>query len=359
MKTEILKEVKSLMVEELDLESVDDLTDDAAMNDMPEWDSLGHVNLMLAIQEKYDIEISPEEIAFTLCLPDIVDLIQSKLDAPEEPGRPGHIPSLSVWEELFSRLWADDELRQDDTIYIHSQAKGLLKMIGGNLSDAIRHLKTYDHGDRTLVFPAFPFSSKTYRWYLSNKPRFSVANTSTLTGLLPEMIRMESNVYRSAHPILSECAVGPKAEWITKDAHLDPHPFHEKSTYARLLALDAAMIGLGVDANTNAILHFVDDKFRSRYPFELYLKDPVAFEIELKDGSVVKRSYLAYSPDMVERIKPRNLRPFFADYPQILTEFEIDDLWFFRLRIRPFLEMCTSIAQDHLERGDLPPWFKI
>lgn len=357
-KGNITLNIKRLMIDEFDLASVEDIPDDAKLGSIRQWDSLAHVSLLMKLQDTFGIEFVPEEIAATLSLHDLVTTVIMKRGGRIKPVVSRSAVSTNAWEKLFSRLWMEDRLREDDTIYIHSRAQAVLEVIKGSLSDAIEFLKSAGGGNRTLVFPAFPFTSGTYNAYITARPRFSVATTPAVTGLLPEMILKEANVRRSAHPILSECAVGPKAEWITCDAHLDPHPFHTDSTYARLLESDAAMIGLGVDINTNAIIHMVDEMFRGSYPFELFSRDPLKFEIELSDGKIIKKDFFAYSPDMVRRIKPRNLRPFFADHPQILKEIEIEGVWFYRLRMGPFLAKCAEIARRYLAEGNLPPWFQ-
>jgi len=358
MQDAIVRDIKLLMIDEFELESMEEIPDDARMGSLGQWDSLAHVRLLIAIQEKYLIEFSPEEIALTLSFNSLVMTILQKLAGQSETSMPHMETASDVWKTLISSMWKEDNLRADDTIYIHSRVQAVLEVINGNIADAIEYLRFGEGGNRTLVLPAFPFTSATYNDYITAKARFCVSSTPAATGLLTEMILKENDIRRSAHPILSECAIGPKADWITRDAHLDPHPFHPGSTYARLLELDAAMIGLGVDVNTNAIIHMVDDKLQSLYPFGLYVQEPLEFEIELPEGMIIRKGYLAYSPDMVKRIKPRNLRPFFKDCPDILKEIEIEGVWFYRLRIGPFLSRCEEIARQHLAAGNLPPWFQ-
>jgi acyl carrier protein len=359
IKEDIACDIKQLMIDEFEMDTIEEIPEDAKMGSIRQWDSLAHVNLLVALQDKYSIEFSPEEIAETLSLASLIKTIYRKLgiDSGEQTAVFGFVSG--VWEKLFFDLWQEDELHKDDVIYIHSRVQSVLEVFKGNIADAVDYLRFGGGGNRTLIFPAFPFSSRTYTDYIKARARFSVTATPAATGLLPEMMLKEPSVRRSAHPILSECAVGPQAGWITKDAHLDKHPFHSASTYIRMQKADAAMIGLGVDINTNAIIHMVDDKLKTQYhyPFDLYIPEPLEFEIELADHSIIRRSYLAYSPDMVKRIKPRNIRPYFADYTNIYKEIETNGVWFYRIRIKPFLARCEEIARQCLSEGKLPPWF--
>lgn len=41
----------------------DDITPDLAFGDLPQWDSMGHMELMMLLEEKFGVEISTETIA--------------------------------------------------------------------------------------------------------------------------------------------------------------------------------------------------------------------------------------------------------------------------------------------------------
>lgn len=60
--------------------SVEDVTMESSIGDFPKWDSLGHMNLMTAIQDELDIEFEPEEMIEIEDVEDIVKLVESKLD---------------------------------------------------------------------------------------------------------------------------------------------------------------------------------------------------------------------------------------------------------------------------------------
>ena len=46
--------------------------------DMPQWDSMGHMDLMVALETKYGIEISADTISQLVSVPAIIDHIQTK-----------------------------------------------------------------------------------------------------------------------------------------------------------------------------------------------------------------------------------------------------------------------------------------
>ena len=55
-----------------------ELTRETTAKEVPEWDSLSHVRLMLAVEREFKVKFSAAEIARLKKFGDLVDLIQSK-----------------------------------------------------------------------------------------------------------------------------------------------------------------------------------------------------------------------------------------------------------------------------------------
>ena len=45
------------------------------------WDSIQHLNLVLALEEKFDLQLSPEEIEQMKSIGDVIKLVEGKLQA--------------------------------------------------------------------------------------------------------------------------------------------------------------------------------------------------------------------------------------------------------------------------------------
>lgn len=45
---------------------------------VPNWDSFNHINLMVAIENEFNIEINPKEVEKILKISDIIDLLNNK-----------------------------------------------------------------------------------------------------------------------------------------------------------------------------------------------------------------------------------------------------------------------------------------
>lgn len=77
-RNDILKRVEEIFREELE---VDDLvlTDETTADDVEEWDSLSHVQLVAALEEAFGIEFKSREILSWENIGDLIDSIEKKL----------------------------------------------------------------------------------------------------------------------------------------------------------------------------------------------------------------------------------------------------------------------------------------
>lgn len=77
-RSEILAKVEEIFREELE---VDDLvlTDETTADDVEEWDSLSHVQLVAAMEEAFGIEFKSREILSWENIGDLIDSIEKKL----------------------------------------------------------------------------------------------------------------------------------------------------------------------------------------------------------------------------------------------------------------------------------------
>lgn len=77
-RNDILKRVEEIFRDELE---VDDLvlTDETTADDVEEWDSLSHVQLVAAMEEAFGIEFKSREILSWENIGDLIDSIEKKL----------------------------------------------------------------------------------------------------------------------------------------------------------------------------------------------------------------------------------------------------------------------------------------
>jgi acyl carrier protein len=77
-RNEILKKVEEVFREELELDDLE-LTDETTADDVEEWDSLSHVQLVVALEKDFGIKFSSREILSWENIGDLVDCIEKKL----------------------------------------------------------------------------------------------------------------------------------------------------------------------------------------------------------------------------------------------------------------------------------------
>jgi acyl carrier protein len=58
-----MNNIEELIRQTLMLSADTQINDQTTPQDIPAWDSLGHINIITAIEDEYDIEITPEHIA--------------------------------------------------------------------------------------------------------------------------------------------------------------------------------------------------------------------------------------------------------------------------------------------------------
>jgi acyl carrier protein len=57
----------------------EEVTKDTKIGDIESWDSLGQINLFMAIESELDIKVSPDEIIENDSIAKIIDLLKNKL----------------------------------------------------------------------------------------------------------------------------------------------------------------------------------------------------------------------------------------------------------------------------------------
>jgi len=75
--------VEDIIREVLYIDETTELSDDIGPEQLEAWDSLGHVNIITAIEDEYDIEISPEEIGEINSIAEIKKILIKKGAIPE------------------------------------------------------------------------------------------------------------------------------------------------------------------------------------------------------------------------------------------------------------------------------------
>lgn len=76
-RNEIFEKLNEIFVDVLDLNEVK-LTDETSANDIEEWDSLSHIQLIVAIEKEFKVKFTSKEIMSWKNVGEMVDCILAK-----------------------------------------------------------------------------------------------------------------------------------------------------------------------------------------------------------------------------------------------------------------------------------------
>jgi len=71
------RSVRDIFVNELGIAD-DQYSEELTYNSIPEWDSTSHMIIIVAMEEKFEIELSNDEIVAMTTIPKIYNVLQSK-----------------------------------------------------------------------------------------------------------------------------------------------------------------------------------------------------------------------------------------------------------------------------------------
>ena len=78
--TNLVNDIQALLVEALHIGG-EQATPDLAFGDLPQWDSMGHMEVMMLLEQRYDVEINADTIAALTSVPAIRAYLQEKGNA--------------------------------------------------------------------------------------------------------------------------------------------------------------------------------------------------------------------------------------------------------------------------------------
>jgi acyl carrier protein len=73
----IKERVKDILAEALEV-PLADISDDLAIGDLPQWDSMGHMTVISMLEDRFGIEASTDMIAELISLPAILQYLEGQ-----------------------------------------------------------------------------------------------------------------------------------------------------------------------------------------------------------------------------------------------------------------------------------------
>jgi aminoglycoside 3-N-acetyltransferase len=138
-------------------------------------------------------------------------------------------------------------------LLVHSSLKSLGHVPGGPETVISGMLKALGP-EGTLLLPALSYESAN-----SDNPVFSLLETPSNVGAIPEYFRTRPDSIRSVHPTHSVCGIGKMAETILGRHHLDNTPAGPNSPFRLLKENDGHILFLGCGLKHNTSMHGVEE----------------------------------------------------------------------------------------------------
>jgi acyl carrier protein len=72
----LTEQIQTLLAEAIQV-PIEEIAPDLAFGDLPQWDSMGHMEVMLRLEEKFGVEINADTIAALVSIPEICKHLES------------------------------------------------------------------------------------------------------------------------------------------------------------------------------------------------------------------------------------------------------------------------------------------
>jgi aminoglycoside N3'-acetyltransferase len=255
----------------------------------------------------------------------------------------GFVRTRQLWlsKKIYRRPIAVAELRQQlidlgatrgRTLWVQSSWNEFYN-VAMRPSDVIDLLRDLLGPEGTLAMPAFPIDHDPAKLFL-------VDRAPVYTGLLCEMFRRTPDVRRSIHLSSSVCALGPNAEFLTRDHHHTAMPWGKDSPFCRLMEVDARLLTLGAGFNFMTPLHVAECLLYDEVPFFRKVFDgTIRYRWKRANGETGEHEYLRRTGD----IRPQRLRRHFG--PQLVVEAKISNLKMLAADAKPFVEHTVALGR--------------
>jgi aminoglycoside N3'-acetyltransferase len=255
----------------------------------------------------------------------------------------GFVRTRQLWiaKKIYRRPIAVAELRQQlidlgvtagRTLWVQSSWNEFYN-VAMRPSDVIDLLRDLLGPEGTLAMPAFPMDQDPAKVFL-------VDRAPVYTGLLCEVFRRYPDVIRSIHFGSSVCALGPNAEFLTRDHHRTMMPWGQDSPFCRLMEVDARLLGLGAGFDSMTPLHVAECLLYDEVPFFGKVFDgTIRYRWKRANGETGEHEYLRRIGD----IRPLRLRRHFG--PDLCVEAKISNLKMLAADAKPFVEHAVALGR--------------
>jgi len=219
-------------------------------------------------------------------------------------------------EEIVMRLERGG-VKKGDVLLVHSSLSRLGHVRGGATTVVEAMLKAVGP-EGTIGAPTFWGNT---RIYLKGNRVFDVNNSPTILGKIAEVIRLHPHAKRSMHPTHPAAFIGPLADYLTKDHHLDSVPVGHRSPYQKLTQVNGTILLLGVTVEYLTSFHTIEDVIPN-FPVRVYLPEPLTFSVIDPEGNKFEASTFCQCPEAGKLRQTLKMEPYLREN-NVFSEFNL------------------------------------
>ncbi len=235
------------------------------------WDSLNHVQLMLALEEEFCVQLHAETILRLTTLDRIISHFREAPPAevagparPPEPSAAGTLPAAMGLDEFaaaFKTALRKLGIEPDDLLLVHSFLGTLLPAFGrpeAVCEKIIEALWDTIGPQGTLVLPTFTRA-------FTRKGTVDRDHTPSEMGVLTEYFRTLPGVRHTLHPYHRFSVLGPHADELVRSDC--PSSFGPGSPLHVMHRLGGKTLLFSVDWEICTFFHYVEEQFEVPYRY--------------------------------------------------------------------------------------------
>jgi aminoglycoside N3'-acetyltransferase len=185
-------------------------------------------------------------------------------------------------------------IRPGDTIMVHSSMKGLGFVEGGPATVVDALLEVLGPSGN-LLMPAFTIRNSMHETLNDPSFVFDVRTSPSSVGAISEEFRKRPTAKRSIHPTHSVSAIGPDAEYFTREHISAGSNFGANTPFGKLLEKNGKIVGMGINFAPVTYYHVPEDLHPGEFP-RVYMKTP--FTAKVNDGHATRTvEVFCHDPD--------------------------------------------------------------
>lgn len=189
--------------------------------------------------------------------------------------------------EAVAHIFRDSDIHSSDVLVVHSAFSGLSR--NGFRADAFIEELASRVPEGALMMPAM-----SWRIATDDHPFFDELETPSITGALSEVFRTRYATARSLHPTHSFAAMGPLAEAMTRDHHIETTPCSPAGPIGRMQDRNALILLIGCWFESCTLIHLAEECIDP----EFYFRPPNDTVYQCRDR------HRALHPVRIRRHKP-------------------------------------------------------